>query len=316
MCRECERPVRGVIYCEDCLAGRVQGAPIPSQASTGPRAAPRAGLAAFLAVILPFGVAQAYLGQYARGIVHLVVFCVLTWGANNAGSASSLFGIGIAAFYCYQIIDAVRSAHALAAGRPAPDPFNLDSLFDRRFGTHLAGPHAGRAEPAAEAAPEPVNEAASPAPEASAPAERCCSGVPTSAIVLIVLGVIFLLGRSGFLHWFWIGSMWPLIFIAIGVALLVKHWENITTRHCRLMGPAVMFTLGALFLMQSSAHISFGRSFPLLLIVIGAVLLWQRMGRASVAAPAAPPAPPAATAPAPAEHGPDDSGEDSEVKGS
>ena len=42
-----------------------------------------------------------------------------------------------------------------------------------------------------------------------------------------------------------------------------------------LMGPAVITTLGVLFLLSELAHgaFSFGRTFPVLLIVIGAILL-------------------------------------------
>ena len=45
-----------------------------------------------------------------------------------------------------------------------------------------------------------------------------------------------------------------------------------------LMGAAVLITLGVLFLMQSYAVIPFDRSFPVLLLVIGSVLLVSRTG--------------------------------------
>ena len=93
--------------------------------------------------------------------------------------------------------------------------------------------------------------------------------------VLIGLGIVFLLGRSG-IHLFWMGSVWPFILIVIGAALLVRHWEDITMRRRSLMGPAVLLTLGTLFTVQTMRHVNFGRTFPILLIVIGAVLVWQR----------------------------------------
>ena len=45
-----------------------------------------------------------------------------------------------------------------------------------------------------------------------------------------------------------------------------------------LMGAAVLITLGVLFLMESYNVISFDRSFPVLLLVIGCVLLVSRTG--------------------------------------
>ena len=45
-----------------------------------------------------------------------------------------------------------------------------------------------------------------------------------------------------------------------------------------LMGPAVLVTLGVLFLLQSYHIVSFDRSFPVLLLVIGCVLLISRTG--------------------------------------
>jgi hypothetical protein len=45
-----------------------------------------------------------------------------------------------------------------------------------------------------------------------------------------------------------------------------------------LMGAAVLITLGVLFLMESYGVIRFDRSFPVLLLVIGCVLLVSRTG--------------------------------------
>jgi hypothetical protein len=44
----------------------------------------------------------------------------------------------------------------------------------------------------------------------------------------------------------------------------------------RVMGPAVLVTLGVLFLLSQFHYVGFGRTWPVLLIVIGAVLLAQR----------------------------------------
>jgi hypothetical protein len=44
------------------------------------------------------------------------------------------------------------------------------------------------------------------------------------------------------------------------------------------MGAAVLITIGVLFLLQSYWYIPFGRTFPVLLLVIGGVLLISRSG--------------------------------------
>lgn len=54
------------------------------------------------------------------------------------------------------------------------------------------------------------------------------------------------------------------------------------TCHClrcsshSLMGPAVLITIGVLFLLEQLHVMQFGRSFPILLIVIGVVKIAQR----------------------------------------
>jgi hypothetical protein len=74
-----------------------------------------------------------------------------------------------------------------------------------------------------------------------------------------------------------------------------------------LMGPAVITTLGILFLLSELQHgmLSFGRTFPIILIVIGAINLASAVapmdGHIGTAVapvpPFAPPAPPAPSAP-------------------
>lgn len=42
-------------------------------------------------------------------------------------------------------------------------------------------------------------------------------------VVLVAVGLIFLLANFGFLDWFTWGRWWPLILIAVGVAMLVRR---------------------------------------------------------------------------------------------
>ena len=130
LCANCTRPVRGVIYCEDCLGARMEGRPtaagfvsgtvaaparipppIPAGSSTGPNPT----VAGILAGFFPFGVGAVYNGQYAKGLAHLAIFGLLVAGVSASDSGHSealgvICGFGIAFFYVYQIIDSVRSA--------------------------------------------------------------------------------------------------------------------------------------------------------------------------------------------------------------
>ena len=188
LCNNCTRDVRGVIYCETCLATRMEGsasAPaagfIPPVQTVyppvgGPAAAPRPSVgsgpnptvAGILAGFFPIGVGAVYAGQYAKGLSHLVIMVLLILGVSSdvPWYVHMVLGISIGFFYVYQIIDAVRSAKAIQMGEPAPDPFGLAQTFgagDKFEGTK----------------------------------------VPAGAAILIGLGVLFLLHTAGLV---WIDS--------------------------------------------------------------------------------------------------------------
>jgi len=89
------------------------------------------------------------------------------------------------------------------------------------------------------------------------------------------------------------------------VWLFAKQWGLIGGRsgacqceHCRtrrVMGPAVLVTLGVLFLLDSVSRVGFGRTWPAILLVIGVVKLMQSNaslnGHVGTLPPSAPPAP-------------------------
>lgn len=195
LCGPCAHAVRGVVYCEDCIANRL-GDAIPPAASVIPpptvvvTRGPSPGLAAFLGLI-PFGLGAFYNGQFVKGIVHALVFIMLVYGANTAASDSGLevlFGLLIPLWIFYMAFDAYRTAKALQAGQPAPsDPFGLNLV-----GTG-----------------QPMN----------------ISRAPVGPVILIVLGVIFLFNTMGWLHFWWLHRMWPVILIVIGVWLFIKRYS-------------------------------------------------------------------------------------------
>ena len=182
LCEECKRDVRGVIYCEECIAARLAG--------TAPGvAAPGAGnpvLAALLGFIP--GVGAMYNGQFTKGIVHVVIFAVLA-GLTDSGQYEEAWGLLLTFFIFYQVFDAYRTAKARQLGQPLPeDPLGLSR------GLWGSGDAAGS-----------------------------FSHVPTGAMVLIGLGVLFLLSNAGVFHWHWVGKLWPLILIALGIRMYMRR---------------------------------------------------------------------------------------------
>ena len=258
LCANCTRAVHGVIYCENCLAARLEGVQpnlaqpvagfVPASPAAAPGAGPNPALAGVLAGFFPFGVGAVYTGQYAKGLAHLVIFTLLVLGASSGSEAmGTVFGLAIAGFYFYQIIDSVRTARAIQLGQPPPDPFGLGTTFS---------------------AGERVD----------------VSKVPVGALVLIGLGTIFLLHTLDIWD-FSAHRVWPLILIGIGSFLLLRRlglvgqvppgFDRVSSCRRGLMGPAILLTLGFQFLLESMGVIRFGRTLPLLLVVIGLVKIFQ-----------------------------------------
>jgi hypothetical protein len=203
VCEQCKRDVRGVVYCEDCLASRVEGT-LPSgvAAAVPPGAvsaagAPHGGPNPVAATLLGFipGVGAIYNGQVVKGLIHVLVFAGLVALSHHI----EIFGWLVAFFLFYMVWDAYATAKAIQERRPLPDPFGL-------------GAHLPASETTIPASPGPGSELAEHRPQ-----------IPTAAIVLIGLGVLFLLNSLGILHGEWVGRMWPIILIAIGVWLFARR---------------------------------------------------------------------------------------------
>lgn len=217
-----------------------------------PSSGPNPALAAVLAALFPFGVGAVYCAQYVKGLAHMLIFAFLVWGASSGGDGqSTVFGLGIAFFYFYQIVDAYRSAKALQLGQPAPDPFGLNRALGTGGKTNLAN-------------------------------------VPTGALVLIALGVLFLLGNLGLFEFHTFNRLWlPVLLIALGIWTFLRRSGAVAggaaagtccCANCRargLMGPAVLVTLGGLLLLSAVHVVSFGRTWPVLLLVIGLIKVLQ-----------------------------------------
>ena len=125
LCTECRHEVRGMIYCEDCLAARI-GTPGISPI-LGPGAGPSPGVALALGFIP--GVGAIYNGQIMKAIVQVLLFGSLIALSNRVpGPMDAIFGMGAAAFYFYMVIDSYQTARAKAFGQPVQEWFGLGEM--------------------------------------------------------------------------------------------------------------------------------------------------------------------------------------------
>jgi cell wall-active antibiotic response 4TMS protein YvqF/B-box zinc finger protein len=218
LCETCKRDIMGAVYCEPCLAARLHGTtPGVAAAAPGPVVpvavmpdAPNPGLAVALGMIP--GVGAMYNGQFLKAFIHVLIFALLIVAADHAGSADAIFALLICGFWFYMVFDAHKTAKAKMLGQPLPDFLGLDRLF----GLHETQPTAPGVAPTAGTQIPPVQIPAQQVPPDNS---------PTGAIVLIVLGVIFLAGNFG---WFHIGRLWPLILIGLGLWIAYKRTAQTT----------------------------------------------------------------------------------------
>jgi len=124
LCGECKHEVRGMAYCESCLAARLQGPGLPPL--YGPTGGPNPGVALALGFIP--GVGAIYNGQVVKAIVQVLIFASLIAMADRADSTGPLFGLGAAAFYFYMVIDSYQTAKRKQLGQPSEEWFGLGDL--------------------------------------------------------------------------------------------------------------------------------------------------------------------------------------------
>ena len=191
MCSTCVRPVKDVLYCEECLAG-VMGLSTPQSPTTtedrpsqAPLPVPQAGLpavpskgnpgVAFLLGLIP-GLGAIYNGEYNKALIHIVVFAAIIVGLSSdvADGGEVALAFVLVGFIFYMAIDAMRTVRARNAGETVPDP--LESWSKTR---------------------------------------------PIGPLLLIGLGGLFLLNNFGFFDFFRVRQLfWPLVLIGVGVLML------------------------------------------------------------------------------------------------
>jgi hypothetical protein len=211
LCENCKRDVVGAIYCEPCIAVRLQGnqPPAPGNPVTTMPGTPSPGVAMLLGFIP--GVGAMYNGQFIKGFIHVVIFVMLIVAVD---SINGLFLILVFFWVLYMAFDAYKTAEAKRLGLPLPDPLGLDRMFG------LQESHTGAAPAAVTSTPvEPPPQYGVPSGNQTSP-PFTNDHVPVGAIVLIALGVLFLLGNL--IH-FSLRHFWPLILIGVGLWIAYKR---------------------------------------------------------------------------------------------
>jgi hypothetical protein len=257
-----------------------------------------------------------YNEQYAKGIVHLIVFAILVSLADNAGGVFHLFAIG---WVFYMVFEAYHTARARRDGTPLPNPFGLNDLGERLgFGRawpapegHVPPPytHAPPYDPPAQQ-PGPQSYAVPPAspwgapydapatppvapapgmpayPDPNTPQHR---SIPTGAIWLIGLGVLFLIGHAPVFRVFHGHLFGPMLLIGVGVWMFVRRMtetghglENDGSDYYRwrlgmaLNGAIWVMLFGVLWLLNSLGVLSWAHSWPIYMIAAGVLMIFRR----------------------------------------
>ena len=204
LCSVCARPVRDVIYCEDCLAATL-GLPSPPPPTSVPGISPEppafsSGTAqpypplppgapgipavaaaphvsnpgvAFALGFFP-GLGAVYNGEYNKALIHIVVFAAMIVGLSSdiGDSGTVTLSFLLAGFVFYMAFDAMRVAKERNAGQTTIDP--LESWSKER---------------------------------------------PVGPIILIGLGALFLLNNFSWFAFYRVRQFWPLILIGVGVLM-------------------------------------------------------------------------------------------------
>jgi TM2 domain-containing membrane protein YozV len=204
MCPDCQRPALGSVYCDVHLPAPAPAAAPPAASASSPYTTPPASspytapapyaiqtapdymvhpVLALLLGLIP-GVGAIYNGQYAKGLVHAIVFGLLVSVIANGhgnGGMDALVGIMIAAWVFYMAFEAYHTARKRRYGVAVEE---FTDQFDFRAG-------GGR--------------------------------FPAGAILLIGLGFILLLDTTDIISIDDIGRYWPIGLIVLGVWLLYNR---------------------------------------------------------------------------------------------
>jgi TM2 domain-containing membrane protein YozV len=137
LCDECKRPAQGTIFCAEHLPAAAAAAqpPIPSAVppmGAGPYRGDLSvspGLAALLGFIP--GVGAIYNGQYAKGLVHAVVFGLIISIMHSSAGPEAILAFFMVAWEFYMVFEAYHTARKRMMGEPVDE---FSSLINARGG--------------------------------------------------------------------------------------------------------------------------------------------------------------------------------------
>jgi hypothetical protein len=203
VCGECRREASGTVYCAEHAPA---AAPPPFTAAPPPYSAPppaaappyaplvapspyvRADIHPGLAFALGWipGVGAIYNGQYAKGLIHAVVWGVLVSiaSSNAVRDMQPIFVMAVIAWMAYMVFEAYRTAQKLQRGE-AVDEYS--SVLQLRGGS-------GR--------------------------------FPVAGVALIILGVLLLLHTLELVNFERIVPYWPVLLIAAGAYMLWSRFAG------------------------------------------------------------------------------------------
>jgi hypothetical protein len=132
------------------------------------------------------GVGAIYNGQYAKGLIHVMILGLLIsiTQSNISDGAEVMFGLMIPVWSFYMAFEAYHTARRRQLGEAVDEFSGLMSI------------------------------------------RRRSSGFPAGPILLIGIGVLFLLHNLDLLRFYQIFRYWPVFLIALGVYLLVERLND------------------------------------------------------------------------------------------
>ena len=188
LCTECKRTAQGTIFCDEhapAAAAAPDAAPATPVINPRPQGAVNVAtgdVSPGLACLLGFipGVGAIYNGQYAKGLVHAIVFGLLVsiTSSGTAGDLEPLFGILIGVWVMYMALEAYHTARKRRAGEFVDEFSSILDVHGRR------------------------------------------GGFPIGAITLIALGILLLLSTTNVIQLRYLLRYWPILLIVAGAYML------------------------------------------------------------------------------------------------
>ena len=231
-----------------CTESRLYASPYTARRSASdanPDVSP--GLA-FVLGLIP-GVGAIYNGQYAKGLIHVIIIGLMISILSNdaARGLEPLLGLLLAGFWVYMAFEAYHTAQQPPAGPGGRRILEPDPDARRR------------------------------------------SKFPVAPVLLIALGVIFLLNNLDSSRLRRMLRYWPVLLIALGAYMLYRRMSADVDRTgdaamnpefccARFAARCMLITLGVLLAIDQFGTVSFGRTWPVLLIVFGLFKLAERSG--------------------------------------